>query len=143
MHSGLDSPEAAARLEAFVNGVVWIWNFLNDNTAEQRQRDEELHSDHPTMAWWVDMMRVGASVEMGEGGGMAGWRRTPCPKFKSSNQLRKEWETKHKKPWPKDPKKPNRNQDVSHEVPKADGGTDDLGNIGPKPHDEHMQMHMD
>jgi hypothetical protein len=62
--------------------------------------------------------------------------------YKSSAMIRAEWEAANKKPWPKDPKT-GKNMDVSHEMPKADGGNDDLTNIKPRPHDEHVQIHID
>jgi RHS repeat-associated protein len=62
---------------------------------------------------------------------------------KSSKTLRKEWQQETGQQWPKDPKTGG-NQDVSHKVPKADGGSpNDLNNIEPKPHDQHMQDHID
>ncbi len=63
--------------------------------------------------------------------------------YKSSRQIRREWEQENQQEWPKDPNDPTRNQDVSHIKPKAEGGTDELSNIEPKPHSEHLKQHMD
>jgi len=67
-------------------------------------------------------------------------RKAATPK--TNAQLRAEWEEVNQKPWPKDPVT-GRNQDVSHTVPKADGGANSLENIEPLPHAEHMQRHID
>lgn len=64
-------------------------------------------------------------------------------KREASTKSRKKWEEANNKPWPKDPDNPNKNQDVSHKKPLADGGTNDVDNIEPKPHSEHIQEHKD
>ncbi len=65
-------------------------------------------------------------------------------KRKPAKTLRKMWENSEGKPWPKDPNDPNRNQDVSHTMPVADDGApNNIHNIEPKPHAEHMQEHID
>lgn len=63
-------------------------------------------------------------------------------KRESPRTSRTKWEKKTGEKWPKDPDNPSRNQDVSHKKPLADGGTNDVDNIEPKPHSEHMQEHM-
>ena len=61
-------------------------------------------------------------------------------KRKSSEQIRKEWEKKNGKPWPKD-KETGKQQDVQHKKAKADGGSDNLRNVEPKPHKQHVDHH--
>jgi len=82
--------------------------------------------------------RVDAKAAGRAGNGSSG----PVPRVKSST-LRNLWERTFGKKWPKDPKNPTKNQDVSHEKPLADGGTNDVDNLSPKPHEDHMREHMD
>jgi len=72
----------------------------------------------------------------------AGAAKTAAPPRKPSAQIRKEWEKENAKPWPKD-EVMGRNQDVAHKKPLADGGTNDLDNIEPLPHADHVQQHKD
>lgn len=62
-------------------------------------------------------------------------------KRKSSEQIRKEYEERTGKPWPKDSK--GKNKDVHHKKPKADGGSDNLRNIEPRSRTEHLKLHKD
>lgn len=81
---------------------------------------------------WADGIIFGKEKKEGE----------QCKRV-SSKTLRKRWEKENGKPWPKDPDDPNRNQDVSHKKPLADGGTNEPDNIEPKPRAEHMREHME
>jgi len=80
---------------------------------------------------------IGALNDGGVFGPLSNWLFA-----KSSKTIRNEWEQVNNQPWPKDPAT-GANQDVSHKLPKADGGTDNLGNIEPKPHEPHIQGHKD
>jgi hypothetical protein len=57
-----------------------------------------------------------------------------------SATLRKEWEAANNKPWPKD-RATGQNQHVHHKKAKADGGSDTLRNIEPKPKKQHIEHH--
>jgi len=62
-------------------------------------------------------------------------------KREPSSKIRKDWEEATGEPWPKDTKT-GKNQDVSHKKPLADGGSNKIDNVEPKPHDDHMKDHM-
>ncbi len=62
-------------------------------------------------------------------------------KREPAKKSRNKWEKAYGKKWPKDPENPQKNQDVSHKKALADGGTNEVENIEPKPHKEHMKEH--
>ncbi|MDL2213829.1 HNH endonuclease, partial [Bacteroides sp. OttesenSCG-928-N06] len=62
-------------------------------------------------------------------------------KREASAKSRAKWEESTGEKLPKEPNNPSKNQDVSHKKPLADGGSNDVENIEPKPHKEHMDEH--
>lgn len=58
-----------------------------------------------------------------------------------SPKFRSDWEKANGKSWPKEIN--GRNYEVSHEIPKADGGDDNVNNINPRTHEDHLQRHID
>jgi RHS repeat-associated protein len=134
--------EAAAAGAAVLGGTAW--------TADDAAVDAALDR----MGSWFG--EIGASVRVGVGAGVAvGILLTPSNagvrydesgyparalEMGQNDKIRRRWEEAKKKKWPIDAKT-GKNQDVSHEVPRADGGTDDLSNIRPRPRDDHMDRH--
>jgi RHS repeat-associated protein len=80
---------------------------------------------------------MGRKLDNAADAGSQAVKREPAAKS------REKWESATGEKWPKDPANPTRNQDVSHKKPLADGGTNEVDNIEPKPHQEHIQEHKD
>ncbi|WP_440534605.1 RHS repeat-associated core domain-containing protein [Variovorax sp. YR566] len=62
-------------------------------------------------------------------------------RWKNLDQLRGDWERGNGASWPQDAS--GKKHQGSHEIPLADGGTDDWRNIKPRPDDEHRGRHDD
>lgn len=60
----------------------------------------------------------------------------------STEQIRKDWEKLHGKPWPVDPAT-GKPKEADHDVARADGGVDAPTNITPRPRVDHIQRHKD
>ena len=65
--------------------------------------------------------------------------RTPREK---PSTTRGKWEKANEQEWPKE-KDGITNQQISHATPLADGGTNELTNIGPITKDEHIKLHKE
>jgi|GEM_PF-2796256 len=63
--------------------------------------------------------------------GSIGTGPSPRP---SSRYLRRQWEKEYNSTWPM-------NHEVSHRIPRSEGGTDDVSNIFPEQHTDHVARH--
>jgi RHS repeat-associated protein len=63
--------------------------------------------------------------------------RTPR---EDTRKLRRAWEAEHGEKWPKDPVT-GRNQDLHHDKPLADGGTNKVENVRPMTRADHTEHH--
>jgi RHS repeat-associated protein len=89
----------------------------------------------------TNMMEDGINVGMiVAGGGAAEEGNGPTPR-RSSRSIRNEWQRETGQQWPRDPAT-GRNMDVAHNTPLADGGSNELSNVQPLPHVEHVQQHI-
>ena len=124
--------------------------------------DVDGHIDAATLSWGLDALEgIGIGISMVTGVGelalgvglvtvgtylIADSISQSQPKSKvdrkPTKQLRKEWEKKNNKPWPKDPKT-GQNQDADHDTPLADGGEDTGDNVTPRTREDHIQRHKD
>lgn len=65
----------------------------------------------------------------------------PIQKREPASVSREKWEAEHGEPWPQETN--GRNLDVGHEQPLADLGSNDVRNIEPVSHADHVQQHSE
>jgi hypothetical protein len=94
------------------------------------------------MAGLTGLMSTGSGGLRSNGDGSATEGATKATPRVSSKTLRNKWEAETGKAWPKDPKT-GRNQDVAHKRPLSEGGSNDVENYEPMPHDQHVRQHSE